>query len=70
MNARYLASQFRPTTLAAMIADLLEMPVANAEMISALLEQLKATVGDEDAHDFLFDAGVMAEHLESFGFLA
>lgn len=58
MNARYLASQFRPTTLAAMIADLLEMPVANAEMITALLEQLRANVGDEDADELLAAEGV------------
>lgn len=59
MNARYLASQFRPTTLAAMIADLLEMPVANAEMITALEEQLRATVGDEDADAMLAEEDII-----------
>lgn len=58
MNARYLASQFRPTTLVAMIADLLDMPVANAEIITALLEQLNASVGDEDAAEMLAEAGI------------
>jgi hypothetical protein len=64
MSIRYLASQLRPTTLAAMITDLLDMPVANAETIEALLEQLEHSVGDEMAIEFLVDAGALPEQLE------
>jgi hypothetical protein len=64
MNTKYLASQLRPTTLAAIIVDLLDMPVANAELITVMLEQLEHSVGDEMAIDFLVDAGATPELLE------
>jgi hypothetical protein len=64
MNTRYLASQFRQSTLAAMIVDLLDMPVANAELIEVFLKQLEHSVGDEMAIDFLIDAGATPEALE------
>lgn len=62
--SRYLSSQFRPSTLAAMIVDLLDNPVDNAEMVEVFMTQLENSVGDEMAIDFLVDAGATSEALE------
>lgn len=59
MNIRFLATQLRPSTMAAMIADLLDSPIVNAEVITAMLEQLRHDVGDEGMEEFLADEGIV-----------
>ena len=64
MISRYALSLFAPSTLAATIYDMCDMPVANAELIKITMEQLDHSVGEMMALDFLVDAGVTPEMLE------
>lgn len=52
-------THLRPATMATMIADLLDSPVANAHAIKVLLLQLEASVGEEMSVEFLADAGIV-----------
>jgi len=63
MNIKINIAELRPSTLAAMIADLMDNPGSDLRTIKALLNQLEVTVGDEGHIEFLIDAGVTPESL-------
>lgn len=64
MNIRTNTSAFRPTTLAAMIADLIDTDdVQHLATIKILMEQLEVTVGEEESINYLVDAGVTPDQL-------
>ncbi len=56
--------ELRPSTLAAIIADLLENQVGNNKMvIRSLLSQLDAAVGEDDASELLVEEGINPEQI-------
>lgn len=58
-------THLRPATMAAMIADLIEAPLVNIIVCRSLLTQIENSVGEEDAIEFLNDAGVTPDQLAS-----
>ena len=64
MYIRTSTANFRPTTLAAMISDMINTgDRENLLTVKALLDQLETTVGEIESIDFLVDAGVGPEDL-------
>jgi len=56
--------ELRPSTLAAIIADLLENQVGNNKMvIRSLLSQLDASVGEDEAIELLVEEGINPEQI-------
>lgn len=57
-------SELRPSTLAHMIADMLDMPSPyNKPVIKALIAHLEIIVGEDESIEFLIDTGVTPEQL-------
>lgn len=57
-------AELRPSTLAAMIADLMDMPSPyNLPTIKALMDQLETNVGEEESIKYIIDANVTPEQL-------
>lgn len=64
MNITVSTTQLRPSTMANMIADLMDMPSPdNLPVIKALLAQLEAVVGEEESIEWIVDAGVTPEQI-------
>jgi hypothetical protein len=64
MNITVNRTTLRPTTIAAIIADLLDMPSGTSlTAVKALLNQLEVTVGEEESIDYLVDAGVTPDQV-------
>lgn len=59
-------STLRPSTLAAIIADLVEtLDIRNLSTIQDMLHQLEITVGDEESVDYLAEAGVTPAQMDA-----
>lgn len=58
MNIVINTANLKPSTIAAMIADLLDAPVANANAIKQLIYQLEITVGEQESIEYLAEAGI------------
>lgn len=63
MNVTLSTNHLRPATMAAMLADLLDAPLANKAACMKLLAQLEACVGVEMSIEWLTWAGVTPEQL-------
>lgn len=71
MNIKLDTSELRPATIAAIIADLMDMPSPfNMPVIKALIEQLEASIGEDEATKEIIDAGVTPEQLIDMWHLA
>ena len=61
MNITINTAELRPTSLAALIADLMDNPGSDLQKVRILLNQLEDNVGQEESVDYLVDAGVTPE---------
>lgn len=57
MKLQIDTDDFKPSTLAAMIADLQQYPTLNERLIKALMDVLEFNAGTEESIDFLAEAG-------------
>lgn len=71
MNITLNTSELRSSTIAAIIADLMDMQSPfNTPIIKALIEQLEANIGEDEATKEIIDAGVTPGHLIEMWHLA
>lgn len=64
MNITVNTAKLRPSTIAAMIADLLETPsIDNVLTIRKLIDALEIIVGEEESIEYLCDAGITPEQI-------
>lgn len=59
MLLRIDTTELRPSTIADLIADLVDSPIVNFHAVTSLLSQLEMTVGEEMSIEFLADAGIV-----------